>query len=101
MRFLLFLVLLLPTAALSDKVLSYEIKPGVKVFLAETKCQLPYNKSYNNGKAALVQNSTGQFVKGCWYLTDDKKFYHIDWSNPKAPGDFAELEIGLFNKEDI
>ena len=84
-----------------NKALVYEIKPEVVVALAETPCQFPTMKNFKNSKAAVVQNSKGNYVKGCWYITPDKKFYHIDWHNPKVPGDFAELSTDLFKLQEV
>lgn len=84
-----------------NKALVYEIKPEVVVALAETPCQFPTMKNFKISKAAVVQNSRGNYVKGCWYLTPDKKFYHIDWNNPKVPGDFAELSTDLFKLQEV
>lgn len=81
----------------------YNIRPGIKVALAETKCLLPYLPNAKQGKAAVVQNEQGNFVKGCWHevVYNGKPFYHIEWANPKSQGDFAELEPHLFKDEEV
>ena len=95
--FLAFAFLLAPQVAVAKPYLVLNFSDSVRIVLNNGSCLI---KGFKGNRAA-VQRSDGMYMQGCWVMTgNDNLFVHIDWNNPKSPGDFAVLRFSDFHMVD-
>ena len=90
---LLFLILPFSTLAYAETYLVLQWNTKARIVLSKKACHVPGL----TGNAASLQFINNNFIPGCWSVDrNNSDHVRIDWSNPKAPGDFSVLEINKF-----
>ena len=94
MRALLaFSLLVFSLAAQAETYLVYHVSQHARIVLNKRACLVPSL----NGNAAVIQNTKGQYLQGCWHVDrNNSNHIRIDWNNPAAPGDFSVIEANKF-----
>ena len=94
MKKLLFVAALALTSnAWAETYLVYHVSQHARIVLNKRACLVPSL----NGNAAVIQNTKGQYLQGCWHVDrNNSNHIRIDWNNPAAPGDFSVIEANKF-----